>query len=178
MNKINLEIKKLTKELLDELDRKNLIMTFKPCGLALNPPRGMNGDCMIYESREYHGPHRLICVGCNRFELELATHGDNEEFLIPPQEGDVKPVYLVICHLDDDEIKEKDANGTLSADDFTCIDLYSGDWESSMFTMPKGVYHCEVTPKGLGKFGWFFVTEPKNAPSIYLDLEKTQVTFG
>ena len=174
---VNLIPRAISKEALMELDARGLVMVFKPTELTLNPPGEDNVGEALYVSDPAYGPHRLIAVGVNKSHVRLGVHGDNEEFLIPEQDEDVKPVYLVICHLPEAEIGRQDREGRLTESDFTCLSLYPAPRGAEMFTMLKGTVHCEATMPGPGKIGCFYVTESSDLNVNWVDLENTEIVI-
>lgn len=172
---VNLIPRSISREVLTELDAKGLVMVFKPTELTMNPPAEENVGEALYESDRVFGPYRLITVGVNKSHVRLGVHRDNEEFLIPEQSTGVKPVYLVICHLPEAEIRRKDREGSLTESDFTCLSLYRAPRGAEMFTMLKGTVHCEATIPGPGKIGAFFVTEGSELNVDWIDLELTDI---
>lgn len=83
----------------------------------------------------------------------------------------VKPVYLVISYLTEEEIRVTDRRGELLSDNFMC--LYPAPRGAEMFTVLGSTVHCEVTVAGEGEIGCFFVTESRDLPVTWIDLEKT-----
>lgn len=165
----------ITKQTLEELDRKGLIQLFKPTEKTLHLPEGENLGDNIYVSEAAYGPHKLIAVGINQSGLRMGYHPDNEEFFLPDHGTDVKPVYLVISHLREAEFRQKDLAGSLSETDFTCLSLYPCPRGAEMFTMLKETIHCEATIPGEGKLGCFYVTEAADLPETWVDLECTDL---
>ncbi len=175
MKRITLQPQPISKGLLEHLEDKGLIQMFRPTELTLNPPAGTNVGESLYESDEKYGPHKLIAVGINNHNVALGFHPDNEEFLLPYYDSSVKPVYLVISYLPEEEIRAKDRENSLSAKDFVCLSLYPAPRGAEMFTVLGGTVHCEVTKPGEGEIGCFFVTESRDLPVISVDLEKTMI---
>jgi len=166
MADVVLAVQPATPELLAALDGQGLICLFKPVPATAHPGVDENLAAPVYESAEVMGPHRLISVGVNRTTVRLGAHPDNEEFLLPLYGAEVKPLYLVICHLPEDEIRRRDRDRSLSAGDFTCLSLYPCPRGSEMFTMPAGTVHCEATLPGPQAIGCFFVTESRDLTLI------------
>ena len=167
----------LTKEALLELDERGLVMVFRPTEATLHPPAEENVGEALYVSDPAYGPHRLIAVGVNMSRVRLGVHGDNEEFLIPDHGTEVKPVYLVICHLPEAEIRAKDLESALEEGDFTCLSLYPAPRGAEMFTVLGGTVHCEVTRPGTGDVGAFFVTEGDELNVDWVDLAHTEIVI-
>lgn len=175
MEKLHIQLKAelVTVELLSKLDEMKLIKVFHPTAKTLSAPAGENIAEELYVSEERFGPHKLIAVGINKDKVRLGVHPDNEEFLIPLHGTDVKPVYLLICHLKEKELREKDKAGMLDASDFTCLDMYTAPRGAEMFTMLKDTIHCELTVPGEGKLGCFYVTEPRDLTVEWVDLDNS-----
>lgn len=169
----------VTKQLMESLHEKGLIRLFKPTAATLNPAEGTNIGESLYESDPQYGPHKLIAVGVNKTTVRLGVHPDHEEFLIPDFGSEVRPLYLVISHISQDELLRRDQAGTLAASDFTCLSLYPSPRGAEMFTMLAGTVHCELTDvssKNASKpFGVFYVTESRDLPITWVDLEHTEV---
>jgi hypothetical protein len=163
----------VTIDILSELEQRGLIALFGPMGLEV--PQGETIAGSIYECPETYGTHKLIYVGVNKEFVRLGVHPEREEFLIPLQKKDVKPTYLLICHLTEEQIKIKDKDESLSEGDFTCLDMFSAHRGAEMFTMLGGTVHCEFTISGSEKIGCFFVTESRDLPIAWVDLEKTRI---
>jgi hypothetical protein len=175
MNCLELSPVPITKQVLAELDRRNLVRLFKPTPLTQNPPPGQNIAEPLYVSGVEFGPHRLIAVGINQDRVRLGVHSDHEEFLIPDHDSAVRPVYLVIAYLSAAELRARDAAGALSVSDFICLDLYPCPRGAEMFTMLPGTVHCELTDSTAeGPFGCFYVTEPHGLDITWIDLAGTE----
>ena len=173
-----LEPQAATPELFRQLDQQGLIRLFTPLPATMHPAEDENLAASIYESAEAFGPHKLISVGVNRTTVRLGVHPENEEFLLPPYGAEVKPLYLIICHLAEDEVRRRDAQHSLQAGDFTCVSLYPSPRGAEMFTMPAGVVHCEATLPGAGAIGCFFVTESRDLTVQWVDLAQTTITVA
>jgi hypothetical protein len=175
---VTLEPVPISKAVLETLDQQGLIRLFKPTERTQNPPSGENIAESLYESDDAYGPHKLIAVGVNKTQVRLGVHPDNEEFLIPDHGEAVRPLYLLICHLPQDELYQRDQAGTVAAADFTCLSLYPSPRGAEMFTMLKGTLHCEVTVESDAPIGCFYVTESCDLPITWVDLERTQFQLG
>ena len=175
---ISLIPRKISEEILNELDSIGLIMSFKPTKKTLNPPPGENVGEDLYVSDSAFGAHKLIAVGVNKTKVRLGVHSDNEEFLIPMYEDNVKPLYLVISLIPEDEIRRMDREGSLSEADFICVSLYPSPRGAEMFTMLKGTVHCELTTAPEGNIGVFFVTEGSSLDVNWIDLENTVISVN
>jgi hypothetical protein len=166
---------------LQKLADAGLIALFRPTVHTQTPPPGDNVAESLYESAEGFGPHKLIAVGVGKTQVRLGVHPDNEEFLLPPHgvEGEsVRPLYLLIAHLPQDELLARDAAGTLSGEDFTCLSLYPAPRGAEMFTMRAGTVHCEVTVPSDAPVGCFYVTEARDLPIDWVDLPLTRFVLN
>lgn len=172
---VQLQAVPMTGALLESLAKRGLIALFRPTPGTQNPPPGDNSAEALYVSSPEYGPHKLIAVGVGKTEVRLGVHPDNEEFLIPVHSATVRPLFLVIAHLPVSEIQARDKARTLSPDDFTCLNIYPPNGASAMFTMLAGTVHCEVTVPGGEPVGCFYVTESRDLPITWVDLEQCRI---
>jgi hypothetical protein len=179
MRPITLSLKPLqvTKIIMEELHTLGLIMLFKPTPATLQPPSGENVGDVLYVSREDLGPHKLTAIGVSKTTVRLGVHPDSEEFLIPDYGSEARPFFLVICRLPADEIHKRDTAGTLTEDDFICLNMYPCPRGVEMFTMLKGTVHCEATHSSDRPVGVFFVTEARDLTVDWIDLENTRLVI-
>jgi len=159
---------------LEDLESKGIVRRFAPMPEVFRDAPGRNAVATAYASDAQYGPHKLICVSVQTLQVRLSYHPDNEEILIPAQ-GAVRPAWFVACHLAPDEIRRRDREGTLRADDFTCASLYPAPRGAEMFTVCAGAAHCEVTRSGPEPRGYFYVTESRDLTSDRIDFERTVV---
>ncbi|RKP48935.1 hypothetical protein D7Z26_21505 [Cohnella endophytica] len=169
---IRLKPEPITLALLEQLQAEGLIRLFNPTERTIQALPGENAVESLYESPEEYGPHKLIAVGVNKYKVRLGTHPDHEEFLIPAHGNEVKPVYLLICRLRKEEALASDRQGTLKTEDFTCLSLYPAPRGAEMFTMLAGTLHCEFTIPGDKAIGPFYVTESRDLPIEWIDLNR------
>lgn len=175
---VTLKPQSISVELLEKLERQGLIMLFRPTEKTLMAAEGENVAEELYISDEKFGPHKLISVGVNKTMIRLGMHPDHEEFLLPCHGKNVKPMFLIVCHLGEEEIRKKDQLGALTEEDFTCISCYPAPRGAEMFTMLKNTVHCEATIPGEGEVGCFFVTEPRDLTVEWIDLEKSELEIA
>jgi len=159
----------MTPAVMRELEQRGLIIRLAPGCHELPAAPGETRWKAIYSSAEQFGPHMLITVSVNATDfLEFGTHADNEEFLLI---GDptTRPLYLAIALRTQDEIEGKARDGTLSGDDFVCLDVAFNDPEVSFFTMRAGVPHGEAVGPSEGRPASFYVTESRDLATDLTD---------
>lgn len=156
----------MTKAVMLELEKKNLIVRISPDRPALDAMPGATKCVPVYSSVDETGPHKLLFITVNRMELpEFGTHPDNEDFLLIG-DPDTKPMYLVIALCPKDVLDQKIKGKTVNRDDFITLKVKFNDPEVSFFTMLKDIPHGEAIGKGDGKPASFFVTESRDLADI------------
>ncbi|MBN2143739.1 MAG: hypothetical protein JW774_03850 [Candidatus Aureabacteria bacterium] len=179
MPELRLKPVMITSSILDRLEKKKLIRTFKPTSRVLQPTTTTGIVDLIYSSDPRYGSHKLICIGKNATRISLTTHPDNEEFLILNQsQHKFRPLFLIIGLNTKKELEQKAKRGKLSSRDFMALKLKYNDYKTSLFVMLKGTVHCEVTVPGKQKHPVFFVTEPANLNATKLNLEPYQLILS
>ncbi|MGE5587888.1 MAG: hypothetical protein ACM3ZO_06705 [Clostridia bacterium] len=158
-------------DILQNLEARGLIKLFRPTEKILKAPVGQNVVDPLYVSDERYGPHKLIAVGINMDRVRLGVHPDNEEIFLPNLLSETKPCYYVVCLLSEDELRKKDSQGLLAADDFVCVKMLPARRGAEAFTVLAGTVHCEVAAPGEGRVPYIFVTEPRDLPITWIDLE-------
>jgi hypothetical protein len=158
-------------EIVRVLEGRGLIKPFRPTERALKAPVGQNVVDPVYVSDERYGPHKLIAVGVNMDRVRLGVHPDNEEIFLPSVPSGTKPCYYVVSLLPEGELREKDRQGLLTADDFVCVKMLPAWPGVEAFTVLAGTVHCEVAAPGGGEVPYIFVTEPRDLPITWIDLE-------
>ena len=161
----------VTSKILARLERRGLIMTFKPTARALRVGEGSCVVDKIYSTSPKLGTHKLICVGKNETKIILTTHPDNEDFFIlNPAKYVFKPLYLIIGIIGRRELERKARLGRLAVRDFLSLRLKYNDPGTCAFTMLKNTPHCEITSAGRGRAPVFFVTEPNDFKMCCINL--------
>jgi hypothetical protein len=164
MNTIYLNPVEMTSRVMADLEKKGLIIRLCPGHDDLGAAPGETVWKLLYEPREGYGPHRLISVTVNREAFAgFGTHPDNEEFWLIGS-GDTQPMYLAISFLDEAELAEKIAAGTLTESDFIALRIKYNDPDLSFFVMRAGVPHGEAIVDCGKKPPSFYVTESRNLP--------------
>jgi hypothetical protein len=162
VDKIHLTPIEMTPQIMQELEDRGLIIRLCPGHHVLEPKENETLNKKLYSSAVEYGPHMLITVTVNWYELAaFGTHDENEEFILIGK-PDTKPLYLVISKCMRQELDAKISSRTLSADDFWAIQVKFNDPLVSFFTMLKNVPHGEMTTPGSGEPPSFYVTEPMN----------------
>ncbi|MFH1369000.1 MAG: hypothetical protein ABII64_07730 [Elusimicrobiota bacterium] len=152
---------KITKKLLDRLERRGLItqLRFTKRSIKTKNPNGIVD--LVYKTAPEFGPQKLICVAKKQLHIEMTAHGDREELLILNSTGrKLKPLYLIIALDKRERFNRKVRQRRLGAGDVMAIELKYNDPVTSVFVMNGNVPHCEVTAPGKGQHPLFFVTEP------------------
>jgi hypothetical protein len=169
MKTISLQPVKMSEQIMDDLEKRGLIIRLCPGHDELEAPPGETSWKLIYEPKEGYGPHRLISVSVNQEGFaRFGLHPDNEEFWLIGRE-DVQPMYLVISLIDAGALDAKIAGGVLSEDDFIALTVKFNDPALSFFVVREGVPHGEtIVDRGKSPAS-FYVTESRDLP---LDLTK------
>lgn len=171
MKIIELKPVPVSPRILQLLDRKGLIRTFRPPAKVFGLKPGTGVVDVVYATHSRYGSHKLICVGKNETEIRLTTHPDNEEFfIINNTKKKFKPLYLIISLHRERELSRRAQDGRISSKDILALELKYNDCSLSLFTMLKGTPHCEVTIPGAQEAPVFFVTEPTNLTMKVVDL--------
>lgn len=165
-------------EALQNLEARGLIKLFRPTEKTLKAPVGHNVVDPLYVSDERYGPHKLIAVGINMDKVRLGVHPDNEEIFLPNLGSETKPCYYVVCLLSEGELREKDRLGLLTENDFVCLKMFPAPRGAEVFTVLAGTVHCEVAAPGDGAVPYIFVTEPRDLPITWIDLEQEVLVEG
>jgi hypothetical protein len=158
-----------TEMVLDQLEQKNLIRKFHCSKKALLAKEGEVVDDYVYTTDPRWGSHALLCVGFNKTTIQLASHPDNEEFLLFSDAGHTKPLYILIGLHKRNEFVELVELKKITDKDFILLKTIFNDPKLSIFTMLAGTPHAEVTVLGSGRPPCFFVTEPANLPMEPID---------
>jgi hypothetical protein len=160
----------MTKAVMQDLEKRNLIIRISPDTTNLKALPGQTLVNPIYSSSNASGPHKLMFITLNRRELtEFGTHPDNEDFLLIG-DTDTKPLYLVIALCHKDELDKKIKSKTVSSDDFITLRVKHNDADVSFFTMLKDIPHGEAVGKGSGKPASFYVGESRDLIDVDTDM--------
>jgi hypothetical protein len=152
----------MTEEVMQDLEKGNLIVRLCPDHHKLPAKPGETIGETIYESDNKYGGHMLITVTVNRSTFAaFGTHPANEEFLFIGN-PDTKQMYLVIALLSKEELDRQISKDRLTADDFFCLRVKYNDPNVSFFTMLADVPHGEAVADEEGLAPSFYVTEPSN----------------
>jgi len=156
----------MTPEVMDDLERRNLILRLCPGHHELPSKPGQTLAEPVYDSHERYGPHRLMSVTVNRVPFaDFGTHPDNEDFILV---GDphTKPLYLAVALMRREQLDWKILTRQLSSEDFICLRVKYNDPEVSFFTMLAEVPHGEATVAGPGRSPSFYVTESRDVGEV------------
>lgn len=152
---------KMTEERMQMLEDKGLIIRLNPSRHSFPIPRHGCDTQKLYVSQPEYGSHMLISVVVDRIEFSaFGAHEDNEEFLLIGGRPEEKRMYLLVALCKTEELDRKLASGTVSAEDFVCLDCVFNDPDLSFFVMLKDVPHGEATPDEDKLPASFYVTEP------------------
>jgi hypothetical protein len=163
-NTIYLRSVEMTGQIMEDLEKRGLIMRLCPKHDELDAPPGETVWELLYTPKEGYGPHRLITVTVNREAFAgFGTHPDNEEFLLIG-DSDTQPMYLVISFLNEAELAAKIAADALVESDFIALRVKYNDPEVSFFVMRAGIPHGEAIVDCGKKPASFYVTESLNLP--------------
>ena len=178
MKTININPVRMTPQLMQMLEDRGLIIRLCP---SRHRKDVQTHDCVgtdLYISAPGTGSHKLIAVTVDRIEFSMfGCHEDNEEFLLLGGEGE-KPMYLLVALHKKQELLGKIRDGTLSADDFICLECVFNDARVSFFTMLKDVPHGEATKDDGGLPASFYVTEPSGMGLEVMDLGEYRFRMG
>lgn len=152
----------INKRILEQLEQKGLIQRFHCSQRALSAKENEVVDDFIYTTNPLWGPHALLCVGLNKTVIELASHPDNEDFILFNDSGPAKPLYLLISIHKRNELCELIKAQRITSEDFILLEVVFNDPQLSIFTMLANTPHAEVTVSGNAPAPCFFVTEPAN----------------
>lgn len=168
---IELKPKKISNRILCFLEKRSLIRTYKPTKKVLKVKKTENGAIdEIYRSSKKFGPHKLICVAKNEFNINLTSHPENEEVILINNTKDIyKPLYLIVGLHKKDVFEAKAKKGILTNKDIIAIEL-EYNIQTSIFTVLKDIPHCEVTVPGRKHCPIFFVIEPTNMKMDYVNI--------
>ena len=175
MNKLPIVVSPtpITDQVLEKLEQIGLVQRLRCTPRALKAYENEVVDDIIYASDPKWGPHTLLCVGFNKIRPKLATHPDNEEFILF---SDASPtLYILIAlHKRDNLLKLVNSNA-LTSKDFILLEAVFNDSNMSIFTMLADTPHGEVTVPGDERPPCFFVTEPANLISEPIELGKYEI---
>jgi hypothetical protein len=175
---ISLKPVKMTSSVMEDLEKKKLILRLGPRRHELPAKWGETLDQPVYDSHERWGPHRLLTVTVNRMQLpEFATHPDNEEFLLLG-DASTKPLYIVIALMQRVELEKKIMDQSISPSDFICLEVVWNDPDLSFFTMLAGVPHGETITAREGRPPSFYVTEGRLLPNDLVDLGNFEISVN
>lgn len=160
-----------TVEIMEALENRGVIRRICPGKDLLNVERGQSRWVEIYAAQPHHGPHKLIAVTINSTEpRNFAYHSDPEDFMLIDRAADAE-LILTVALIRHEELAEKIAGGTLSAEDFMAVRCRANDPELSFFTMNPFFAHVETC-----------TFESDNPPGFYVgesrDLDENPVDFG
>jgi hypothetical protein len=164
MKAIEVRPVEMTEEVMEDLERRGLIIRMCPGHDDLGAAFGETLTETIYEPVEGYGPHKLITVTVNREEFAgFGTHPDNEEFLLIG-DCDTQPMYLAISLVGRAELDSKIACGTLDEEDFIALRVKYNDPRVSFFVMRADVPHGEAILDFGKRPPSFYVTESRDLP--------------
>ncbi|MEA5026598.1 MAG: hypothetical protein VB012_02930 [Erysipelotrichaceae bacterium] len=178
MPSLTLKPTEMTKQVMEDLERRNLIIRLAPHRHDLKPKTGDTSDEAIYIGKPSTGPHKLITVTVNRENFaKFGYHQDNEEFLLVG-DPNTKPMYLAISYLPQTELEQKLKNQTISSADFILLKCRFNDPEVSFFVMKEGVCHGEAIGSSLLPCPSFYVTEGRDMQTFLPDWHGYQLAVG
>jgi hypothetical protein len=168
----------LDTKILNTLEKKKLIRTFRPSRYMLGTkPRSGRVD-RFYRADPCFGGHKVIGIGLDNDRMRLNWHPENEEFVFVKDPGYIcKSVYLVIGLAKAAVIEKRAKTGTLRAKDIMLIRWPYNDPRSLIFTMLKGTPHCEITLPGRGNPAIFYVTEPSRLKMNYIKMSGYKIQY-
>ncbi|MFH1415057.1 MAG: hypothetical protein ABIH89_03095 [Elusimicrobiota bacterium] len=173
-----LPLKKASSDLFKKLEDRDLLMRFSPPERLTQLQQGEDGIDTLYISEPEYGSHKLACIGKNTTEIKLASHPDNEEFiLVNPTAIEYKPLILIVGLYKHPFFQEKAEKRMLDADCLVAIEMKYNDPGTSFFTMLKNTPHWEVTMPGTGPAPVFFVTEPAGLQMPFIDLNGYSISI-
>ena len=168
---------RMTKDIMQDLESRGLIIRLAPDSHRPDLAENESMGTTIYSSDPAFGGHKLIAVSIGSDRMgNFGIHHDNEEFLLIGSNDD-KPLYLLISYLSLAELTKRIDNGTVTEDDFICLQCVFNDPEVSFFTMLKGVPHGEASVSGPGTAPKFYVTEPTDLAIEGIDLSSLEITI-
>jgi len=168
----------MTPMVMEDLEKRNLILRLGPCRYELPSKWGQTLDHPVYDSNDRYGPHRLLIVTVNRVPfVDFATHPDNEKVLMIG-DPNTKPLYLVIALMHREELADKIKKVTINSDDFICLRVTWNDSYMSFFTMLSKVPHGEAITIREGRPPSFYVTEGRDLPNDIVDLGAYELVVG
>ena len=168
----------LTETILMELEDRGLVRMLRPTRALLNNPQ-MDRVDTIYESSREDGAHTMICVRKNQTEIRFTVHSDNEDVLfVNPGDTALKPLYIIFALYKGGELKQRAADGNLTADDFLALQVTFNNPTTCIFTIYKDTPHCEITAPGNDEAPIFYVTEPSQMKMSYIDFPNVVFSLG
>jgi hypothetical protein len=169
--KIYLTPVRSTPALLRSLEKLGLVRAISPTAKLLGTRTATGAVDTFYRTKPAYGTHKLIGVGKRSLAVKLCTHPENEDFiLVNPTEKKYKPLFIIIARDKRGAFIKKARGGTLCAKDFFTVEWRFNDPKTCVFTMLKDTVHCEVTIPGPGQHPVFFVTEPSQLTSNYVNI--------
>lgn len=169
--KTYLKTVKVTPDLMRDLEKRGLIRALAPTDKILNTRTETGAVDTFYQTKPAQGTHKMIGIGKRSLTVQLCTHPDNEDFImINPTEKKYKPLYIIIARDKRAAFEKKARAGKLSAKDFFTVEWEYNNPKTCVFTMLKDTVHCEVTVPGPGQHPVFFITEPSQLMSNYVNI--------
>ena len=164
MKKLQIPTTEMTPEVMEDLEKRGLIIRLCPNHEKIEAPKGETVWELIYDPKEGYGPHRLISIRVNRSAFAaFGTHPGNEEFWCVG-DPDAQPMYLAISLIPKEQMEQKIAEGTLTEQDFIMLHIRFNDPEVSFFVMREGIPHGEAIVDHGKKPAAFYVTENRDLP--------------
>lgn len=176
---IRLKPRILNEKVMKKLENLKILRRLAITKTAQAAATGEVVDDKIYVANSKWGSHMLLCCGCNKTKVELATHPDNEEVILVSK-GRHKSIFIVVAIAKRQELDELIKKRKLSEKNFLALKMVYNDPNLSFFTMLANTPHCEVTSPGAGNPPCFYVTESSELPLNLIDLGEygVQVDFG
>ena len=158
----------------EELARLGCIRRLGPGRHAAEAAPGWTADRVLHDSKEAHGPHRLLAVTVNRSQPVFEVHPDDEVFWLLGDPAARALVVAIALH-SAGELQRRAAAGLLVAADFVCLRMRLNDPGTGFFVLRAGVPHAEVAEPGGGAAPSFYVTEGRDLPVEYPGLSASVV---
>jgi hypothetical protein len=162
---------KVSPAVIRELEKFELIRALAPTDKILNTRTATGAVDTFYRTKPTHGTHKLIGIGKRSLTAKLCTHPDNEDFImINPTDKKYKKLFIIMARDKRAAFEKKARAGKLSEKDFFTVEWEYNNPKTCVFTMLKDTVHCEVTVPGPGQHPVFFVTEPSQLTSNYVNI--------
>jgi len=165
----------VTEEILDSLERLDVISRIKPGKHLLETKKGESKHETIYACEDQYGPHKLICVTINNSKpTNFLYHNDNEDFMLIDLKGRTGLV-ITMALIEHQLLEEKIENNIITSDDFISVIFEPNNPNTSFFTMNKGFAHVETCLKESDVPPSFYVAESRDLDENHIDFKGYQL---